>query len=457
MSTRMTKSATDSASIATGLEGNNIPDDLVLPSCTIEDVDRSIFNLFNNDLPLFAMNKSSTSRIPVIFATGERFAVLRRKQPLRDKAGALILPLVSIMRTSISQQAAPGLGPGQNGPITIKKRLDKKDPKFQNLLNKLGLLNQDDVAAESHKTYTSNENPGTAPGQVATRNAKSAQTTAARRGRLLTPDLGSNIFEIITMPPVKHYAATYEVTFWAQYTQQMNDMIMAVMSTYQNNHAKSFRLETEKGYWFCAYVASDLTPGNNHDDFTDNERLVRYSFEVNVPAYIIAPQYPGAPAPLRKFISAPTIAFETQQTYGTPVYRAKGGVPSGDPDSYILQDLFDLDDPPPGSGVASAGVTNTLAAAAGINHSHENIGWTGASSDSSQINSDGSSASTQGEVNSTIGGYSAGPQDVRFVRIDKDPFTGKATKKLVKIKDQNQRKGETVYREGLVKNLETLD
>ena len=66
-------------------------------------------------------------RVPVIFATGERFAVLRRKKPLRDKAGALILPLVSIMRTDINQKPDGGMGPGQGGPSIIKKKLSKDD------------------------------------------------------------------------------------------------------------------------------------------------------------------------------------------------------------------------------------------------------------------------------------------------------------------------------------------
>ena len=47
MSTRFTKSKTDGVSIPTGYEGNNIPDDQILPPCTIEDVDRSLFNLFD--------------------------------------------------------------------------------------------------------------------------------------------------------------------------------------------------------------------------------------------------------------------------------------------------------------------------------------------------------------------------------------------------------------------------
>ena len=37
--------------LGTGLEGIDIPDDFDLPSCGIEDVDRAMFKLFNEDLP----------------------------------------------------------------------------------------------------------------------------------------------------------------------------------------------------------------------------------------------------------------------------------------------------------------------------------------------------------------------------------------------------------------------
>ena len=99
------------------------PDDFNLQSCTIEDVDRAIFNLLNVSLPFTFKHREGTKRAPVIFATGERFAVLRRKEPLRDKSGVLILPLISVMRKSITQSPTMGAGTNQTVEHTIKKRI----------------------------------------------------------------------------------------------------------------------------------------------------------------------------------------------------------------------------------------------------------------------------------------------------------------------------------------------
>ena len=77
MSTRLDKIKADKVSRGLGHEGQNVAVDEFLPSCSIEDVDRALLNLFNKDIPLFYEFENNITRIPVIFATGERFAVLR--------------------------------------------------------------------------------------------------------------------------------------------------------------------------------------------------------------------------------------------------------------------------------------------------------------------------------------------------------------------------------------------
>ena len=484
MSTRLTKYETDSSSIPTGYEGNNIPDDFVVPSCTVEDVDRALFNLFDKDIPFYYKTKKEMKRIPVIFATGERFAVLRRKKPLRDNSGALILPLISIMRSGIEQDVARGMGPGQGAPIVVKKRLSKDDPKYQALKNRQGLVNQDNLPSGLHRIgKTMDRDPtaqpvgGTLPGTVATRNDTAKRPMSAREGSLLNPSLGDNIFEVITMPPVKFFSATYEVTFWAQYTQQMNDMIMTIMTTYQNNHGKHFRIESEKGYWFVAYVGASFASGHNYDDFTDNERLVRYSFEVQVPAYIVEPNYPGKQSGLRKFISAPQISFETIQTSAPPVAVSPGGPPSADPAAYILQDMTDIKTPLPGQGISASPAASSLAAvtrtavpgASVASSSPGAISTTGGANSGAASGGSSESVSSAPSPSSgfsgaggsaTLGGFSSSETSaasgVQYVRIEKDPFTGKEVKKMIKVKTQNQKKGETVYREGLEVDLGEL-
>jgi len=363
MSTRFTKGKGDANSTSSGYEGANIPDDLHMPSCTIEDVDRALFNLFNEELPFFYKLEKESRRIPVIFATGERFAILRRKRPLRDNSGVLILPLISMQRTGVQQENLKGGGPGEGEPLVIKKRLSKDDIDYQRLINKLNLQNADDIASDGNTVggRSASDNAisqydSAKPGALATKRAQPAPTIATRLGQLLRPNLNRNIFEIITIPPTKFFTVSYNITFWAQYTQQVNDMMAVIMSAYVDMRRRTFRLETEKGYWFIAYVNSQLTPGNNFDDFTDSERLVKYSMDIDVPAFLIAPNYPGSRTPMRRYVSTPELHFQAiaVESLSPSAFTSQPvqGIVSGDSDKYILQDLDDDGAIFPGSAVA---------------------------------------------------------------------------------------------------------
>ncbi len=334
----------------------DIPDNFTLPNCNIEDVDRALFALFNEQLPFSYEDKKGKKRVPVIFATGERFAILRRKQPLRDRAGALVLPLISIMRTGIEQEPGMGMSTNQTVPMVIKKRLTKEDQVYQRIVNREGLANSDELSISftASKSVSADDPQKSSDDSDSTRFAIENFKVPNRLPIDYRPKLGNNIFEIITMPPPKYYTATYNVTFWTQYTSQMNDLIMSMMSLYQSYGQRSFKIETPKGYWFIAYIASSLSPGNNFDDFTDEERLVRYSFDVTVPAYLVGSVVPGGQAVVRRSFSAPVFSFTTE-TVTKIASRSKitAGIQSGKPEDYVLDDIRPTDEPLPGQSIAA--------------------------------------------------------------------------------------------------------
>ena len=385
----------------------NPPANFEIPSCTIEDVDRALFNLLDKELPFSYKHKEGIRKAPVIFATGERFAVLRRKEPLRDKTGALILPLISVMRTGIAQAPTMGAGTAQGLPLTIKKRLSDEDPLYQRLVNKKGIKNSDNLVSNLARATNTT---GSLAGRIATRRPGTEMPLEVRQGEILKPQLGNNIFEVIVMPPPKYYTAKYEVTFWTQYTTQMNEMLMALMSLYQSYAQRTFRIETTKGYWFVAYVDENLDPGNNFDDFTDSERVVKYSFTVEVPAYIVGSAFKGAENTLRKYVSAPQLSFDSDLFGDNYVTEAPANIPSGDPTSFILDDMRTTNENPPGQAIA---------------HLRGKIG---------------------GQSVADVGG-ALSDSDASVFEITVDPFTGETVKKKVRVKTRIRRSGETVLRE----------
>ena len=399
---------------------NDPADNFTMPPCTIEDVDRAVFELFDKELPFYFKRKDAKKKVPVIFATGERFAILARNKPLRDKSDALILPLISVVRSGIDQEGAKGTGLFQGGPVLVKVRLSEEDAIYQRLQNTNGFKNSDDITVPAEDNTVTGLGGATDPGQLASRRAGSPITVSARNGTVLNNRVGKSIYEFIEIPPIKQYTASYEVTFWAQYTQEMNSMLTVMMNGYIENRRRTYAITTKEGYQFTAYVDASLNPQNNFDDFTDSERLVKYSFSMAVSAYLVAPQEPGMPVPFRKTVSAPEISFDTSTAArGGPASSPSAGVASGDPRDYILDDIAtDEDGLPP--------------AVIGADPSSLTTGFPG-----NPTTSIGGQQSTQGNSGPTA------------IFTDIDPFTGKREKRIVLMSVSTPNKGETVFRFGL--------
>ena len=302
--------------IKKGYEGYNAPDDFEFPSCGVEDVDRSLFELFDKRLSFEVKVNEQTTKVPVVFAAGERFALTRRQKPIRDKNNALILPLIAIKRTSIGYKTEADAGGTaisfrQNTDYVVRKRLDASDRDYQNIINKLSIKNQDNVSSRAH--FLANDiSPGNGviPGTASSR--RNGPGIAYGGGKLafgLHNSIGENIFETITIPYPVFIQMNYNVTFWTQYMSQMNQLLESLLIK-TDGQGREFHLVSNKGFKFTAFLQGSFSSGDNFDDFTDNERIIKYSFDIRVPAYILAPRHPGLGTPFRRFQSAPNIQFE---------------------------------------------------------------------------------------------------------------------------------------------------
>jgi hypothetical protein len=171
----------------------------------------------------------------------------------------------------------------------------------------------------------------------------------------------------------------------------MNYMIETFMSSFLPQ-GKMFRIGTDKGYWFIAYVDDTLTSQDNFDDFSNTERLIRYNFNMTVKGFVLAPNGPANAVPIRRFLSAPTITFEIDES------------PTGD-----ILTKRDLSVPP---------LVNE--------------------DDARFLLSDINQAPALKEKPTTN-------QRFLFKKTFIDPITGKKSIKYVKRLESNQRKGENVY------------
>lgn len=307
MSTRYR--AGDPRGVPSGFEGSATPEDVRVPSCGIEDLDKAFFKTLRDGVAFQVSNDpGKQQKVPIVFAVGEKWSMIKSGRALRDKDGTLILPLITVRRSGIEQSNTDVNGRGMNqhvGQMTVRTQLDPRDRAYQNILNKLGLVNSEDVPGDRDFDETGSLSTDRAQVQA------NALDNDVRAGGLLAPKLGVNAWQVITLPTPQFYTATYEVTIWAQYVHHMNQMLEKLMSSYLPTGNRTMRLDTDKGYWFVAYFDEGISSEDNVDNSTGEELVRKYKMTVKVPAYIVESGAPGLPSGLRKFVSAPQIVFAT--------------------------------------------------------------------------------------------------------------------------------------------------
>ena len=307
----------DVPGLQSGYGGKSAPADLTVPPVGVEDADAALFNLFDKEIPFQVStsdkNREEMKKVPVIFAAAEKWALAKRQRALRDRNGTLILPLITVVRTTIQQTSADDItGRGinqQTGEILVRRRLDKSDRGYQGLINRLLLKHQTNLAVASVDAD---------PGQLTTDRALGALASdpTVQDGGLMLPDRQNNVYETLVLPTPQFFTAMYEVTFWTQYTVQMFQLVELLISSFlpQGN---AWRLDTPKGYWFVATVDGNVyNAEQNFDDMSQEERMIKYKFTVKVPGYILASKVPGAPVPIKRYVSSPVISFDVGLSVG---------------------------------------------------------------------------------------------------------------------------------------------
>lgn len=280
---------------------DSVSTDMTIPRLGIEDVDMAVHDLFDRTLPFSEMDivdqtarKLRVRKPFVVYASGERFALAKKLRPIRDTSGVMILPAIAIRRTNLTFDAQERNGRGMSqdtGEVVVKRKLSPQDAAYKNLLNKAGLKNR-------QESFSS----------IRTNVGAEKDDAAYMAGMLLDPKKNQNIYEIIVAPSPRFYKISYEVTIWAQYTESMNH-ILEVLLTSQLPQTSGYKLVTDSGYWMIAYHNESFETQDNYDDYTDEEKVHKYSFTLDVKAALFATAGVGQPVPLKKYYSVTDVGF----------------------------------------------------------------------------------------------------------------------------------------------------
>jgi hypothetical protein len=201
------------------------------------------------------------------------------------------------MNQNLSEDVAGRGANQQTGEFIVRRRLDKSDRNYQSLINRLLLPNQDNVSG----------------GGALSTERETGQLSSTRHtidGAYLDNDKTNNVWETIVVPTPQFYTVKYQVTVWTQYTQHANQIIEKIFTSLLPQ-GQCWRIDTSKGYWFVAKVEDgSLAMETNFEDMSQQERFIKHTFNVAVPAYFFASASPGSPVPIKRYVSSPTISFE---------------------------------------------------------------------------------------------------------------------------------------------------
>jgi hypothetical protein len=344
-------------------DGNNSPEDFTIPSIGIEDIDRAIFELFDKKISFEVSHKGKLQKVPVIFAAGERFALTRRKNPIRDRDNALILPIISIMRSDIDFSPSQAnkktaISFREQSSYRVKYRLSERDRKFQNVVNKMGIKNQENVASLNNLLENTGLTGGytTKAGTVGTRRVNESMSFSKDADIALKSDLGVNIFEIIEVPYPEFVAINYDIVFWTQYMKQANQMIETLLVNF-TGQGEEIPMITNGGYELVAFFKGTFSNSSNLDDFTDSERIIKHTFSVTIPGYILNPKHPGLPNLVRTYTSAPVVSFSYQDA-NAQVVNYQPETNEEKVTRHVLTDLTAIDENSLRRGETSAVIEN---------------------------------------------------------------------------------------------------
>jgi len=321
-----------------------------IPEAGIEDIDRAIFDLFDKNISFEVLSNNELVKVPVVFAAGERFALTRRKNPIRDDNNTLILPLIAISRNNVDfSNGQSGRGSAittrdQTGYV-IKKRLSDHDRDYQNIINKFGIQNQDNVSSRknflgSAVTPGNGANPGTVASRRQNNNLRFSKSGLIT---LSNESISNNIFEVIQIPYPIFLTIDYNVVFWSQYMLQMNEMQETFLSN-MLGQSEEFVIKSTKGYEYVAKSSTSFNSEFNFSNYTDSERIIKTSINLKVSGYILNSQNPGIPNQIRSFVSSPMIDFGYYDTSATITKGSNGIDNKRDMNDFILSDIISEED-----------------------------------------------------------------------------------------------------------------
>ena len=219
---------------------------------TIETIDHAMTEWIQK-LNIHAETNKGFKPVPVLWVAAERSFSVKNNKDLRDSNGAMILPLLTLERTSMTKELSrkgtafgnmPPVDDFKGGTIAIARRIQqKKSSAFASAATK-------DIFGQRTFPYKNNK----------------------------------VVYETITIPMPVYIEATYKISCRTEYQQQMNQIMQPFIT--KTGGINYFNIEKD-GHRFESFMQTDFTLESNVAEIGEDERYYQTTFDVKVLAYLI--------------------------------------------------------------------------------------------------------------------------------------------------------------------------
>lgn len=224
-----------------------------IPRTSLEDSDQAVYNWVNEVLNISVDTNKGFSKVPVKWVAGEKSYQAKNSPDLRDDSGALILPLITIERVSVTKD------PARRGAWYYASLVDEKDNKGSGIVKVSRKIKQDKTGNFS--------------------NAYAKQKTGKLNFR--TRKKEKVVYEEETIPYPTYVEATYKISLRSEYQQQMNDMTHAFITQPGSLNYTTIR---HNHLLYEAFLGSEFSTSNTVSEM-ESER----KFETDIELKVVAP------------------------------------------------------------------------------------------------------------------------------------------------------------------------
>jgi len=228
-------------------------------SSTIEDIDSAITSWVKDDLDVSTSTNEGFTTVPVLWQVPERSYQIKNKKELRDDAGAIKLPVISVERTGITKD------PDRKGSY----QANMYSPDHNGRVGRMVLAKR--IVPDKTRNFA------VASGTRTGRNLPLPQRNTLRVNKKV-------VIQTLSIPIPIYINAMYKITLKSEYQQQMNEMMTPFIG--RTGQINSFVMR-RNGHMYEAFIEQDFTHSNNISNLGEDVRMFTSEITIRVLGYLI--------------------------------------------------------------------------------------------------------------------------------------------------------------------------